>query len=66
MYVLLEFLAKNHGNPYYESTIVVYDIPTFVVGTELIATDKWGNKMHSKPVAHQRPSSSKYLCLCCS
>jgi len=36
----------------------------FIVGAELVATDKWGNKMHSKPVAHQRPSSSKYISVC--
>ena len=26
MYVLLEFWQKNHGDLYYESTIVVHDI----------------------------------------
>ena len=25
MYVLLEFWQKNHGDPYYEPTIVVHD-----------------------------------------
>ena len=31
MYVLLEFWQKNHGDPYYEPTIMVHDrhLPTW-------------------------------------
>ena len=38
MYVLLEFWQKNHGDPYYEPTIVVHDYELLMECVQFLGT----------------------------